>query len=64
MNEVLTMDAIGMYRVPTQYEGVYKYIAPEGYHFQSFNTNFGRVIWGGYILDNPYMMVKDEETES
>lgn len=58
------MESIGMLREPTQYEGVYKYTAPKGYHFQSFDTNFGRVIWGGYILDNPYMIEKDEEEDN
>ena len=47
------------YRQNTQYEGVYKYIAPEGYHWQCENTNYGNVIWGGCSLYNNYALVKD-----
>lgn len=55
------MNSIGMYRQETQYEGVYKYVCPSGYHFESFGVNYGNVIWGGKALDNPYVIVKDEE---
>lgn len=51
------------YRQATQYEGVYKYVAPEGYHWQCFSDNFGTVIWGGIDLMNPYVLVKDEDYE-
>ncbi|MDY6419356.1 MAG: hypothetical protein SPL03_02280 [Succinivibrio dextrinosolvens] len=55
------MESIGMYRQETQYEGVYKYVAPEGYEFWSFNTNFGNVIWGGKYLDNAYYLKKKDD---
>lgn len=57
------MNSIGMYREETPYEGVYKYTAPQGYHFESFGTNYGNVIWGGKALDNPYVIVEDKEEE-
>lgn len=47
------------YRQNTQYEGVYKYVAPCGYHWQCENTNYGNVIWGGCSLYNNYALVKD-----
>ena len=49
------------YRVATQYEGVFKYIAPEGKHWESCGTNFGKVIWAGYQPDNPYDIVDDKD---
>lgn len=51
------------YRKPTQYEGVYKYEAPNGYHWESCGTNYGKIIWGGLNLYNPYAIVKDDETD-
>lgn len=61
IEKYVKMESIGMYRTPTQYEGVYKYECKEGYHFESFGTNYGRVIWGGKALENPYVIVKDKE---
>lgn len=55
------MESIGMYRQETQYEGVYKYVAPEGYEFWSFDTNYGNVIWGGKYLDNAYYLKKKDD---
>lgn len=51
------------YRRETQYEGVYKYEAPEGYHWQCMSDNFGKVIWGGINLYNPYVLTKDDNYE-
>lgn len=51
------------YREKTQYEGVYKYKAPKGYHWQCMNDNFGKIVWGGKDLMNPYVLVKDENYE-
>lgn len=51
------------YRRETQYEGVYKYEAPEGYHWQCMSDNFGKVIWGGINLYNPYVLAKDDNYE-
>lgn len=55
------MNNIGMYRQETQYEGVYKYVAPEGYEFWSCSTNYGNVIWGGKYLDNAYYLKKKDD---
>jgi hypothetical protein len=60
---IYTMESIGMYRQETQYEGVYKYVAPEGYEFWSFDTNYGNVIWGGKYLDNAYYLKKKDDNE-
>lgn len=49
------------YRKPTQYEGVYRYEAPEGKHWESFGTNYGKIIWGGIDLMNPYVIVDDKD---
>lgn len=51
------------YRQETPYEGVYKYVAPEGYHWQCMSDNFGKVIWGGINLYNPYVLQKDKDYE-
>lgn len=48
------------YRKPTQYEGVYRYEAPEGKHWESFGANYGKIIWGGIDLINPYILVDDK----
>lgn len=58
MEEKKLITSVGLYREPTQYENVYKYIAPEGYEWWSFDTNYGSVIWGGKALDNPYYFKK------
>ena len=44
----------GIYRQPTQYEGLFKYVAPEGYRWFVDNTDYGVIIYGEYILQNPY----------
>ena len=49
------------YRKPTQYDGVYRYEAPEGKHFESFGANYGKIIWGGIDLINPYILVDDKD---
>ena len=51
------------YRQETTYEGVYKYVAPEGYHWQCMSDDFGKVIWGGINLYNPYVLIKDKDYE-
>ena len=51
------------YRKSTQYDGVYRYEAPDGKHWESLGTNYGKIIWGGIDLLNPYVIVdnKDEK---
>ena len=44
----------GKYRHPTLYDGLFQYIAPEGYHWFVGNTDYGAIIYGEYILQNPY----------
>lgn len=58
---MMKMNSIGMYRQETQYDGVYKYVAPDGYEFWSFDTNYGNVIWGGKYLDNAYYLKKKDD---
>ena len=53
----------GIYRKPTQYEGVYTYEAPEGTHWESFGVNYGKIIWGGVDLMNPYVIVDDKDED-
>lgn len=53
-----------IYRQPTKYEGVFKYEAPDGCHWESCGTNFGKIIWGGLYLYNPYVIVEDNETDT
>lgn len=45
------------YRENTQYEGVYKYVAPDGKHWECEGTNYGNIIWGGVALYNRYALV-------
>lgn len=49
------------YRKPTQYEGVYKYEAPEGKHWESCGVNYGKIIYDGIDLINPYKIVDDKD---
>ena len=51
----------GQYRQPTAYNGLYKYVAPEGYHWVCGKDDFGRIVYGGYILENTYSLVKEED---
>ena len=46
----------GVVRECTPYEGIYKYIAPNGYCFYVDNTSYGNVIYGKDILENPYIL--------
>lgn len=48
------------YRKPTQYEYLYTYTAPEGKHWESCGVNYGKIIWGGIDLMNPYILVDDK----
>lgn len=34
-----------------------QYVAPYGYHFESFGTNFGRIIWT--VSPENYVIKKD-----
>ena len=58
---MMKMNSIGMYRQETQYDGVYKYVAPDGYEFWSCGAKYGNVIWGGKYLDNVYYLKKKDD---
>ena len=45
-------------RESTMYEGLFKYIAPDGYVFWSNDSCYGSVIWGGDKLSNYYVLKK------
>lgn len=49
------------YRKPTQYKGVYTYTAPEGKHWESCGVNYGKIIYDGIDLLNPYVLVDDKD---
>lgn len=51
------------YRKPTQIEYLYTYTAPEGKHCESCGVNYGKIIFGGIDLINPYIIV-DEKNET
>ena len=59
---ILTEAELQKLKNPTQYEGVFKYVAPDGYNFWSNDTNFGNVIWGGDWLTNYYYLKEIDET--
>lgn len=58
MNDTLTMEEISKYMSATEFEGVYRYDAPEGYEFWSCGTCYGSTIWGGRYLENHYYLKK------
>ena len=51
------------YRKPTQIEYLYTYEAPEGKHWESCGVNYGKIIWGGIDLMNPYVIVDDKDNK-
>ena len=48
------------YRKPTQIEYLYTYTAPEGKHWENCGVNYGKIIFGGIDLINPYIIVDDK----
>ena len=58
------MREIEKYRQSTPYEGVYKYVAPDGFHWECLGDFYGKVIWGGFTLpEYPYVLCKDKKDE-
>lgn len=51
------------YRKPTQIEYLYTYTAPEGKHFESCGVNYGKIIYDGIDLLNPYKIVDDKDNK-
>lgn len=49
------------YRKPTQIEYLYTYTAPEGKHWESCGVNYGKIIYDGIDLINPYIIVDDKD---
>ena len=45
------------------YDGVFKYIAEKGFHFESYGSNYGQIIYGGDELTNRYILRKDKDYE-
>lgn len=45
------------------YNGVYRYICENGYHFESCGVSYGNVIYGGNVLMNPYVIKKNEDND-
>lgn len=45
------------------YNDVYRYIAEKGFHFESYGSNYGQIIYGGDELTNHYILRKDEDYE-
>ena len=43
------------------YPTIFDYELPDGYHFQSEKTNWGRHIFGSDPLENHYIVKKDIE---
>lgn len=42
------------------YNDVYEYKCEDGYHFESYGTNYGKFVYGGEKLTNLYVIKKDE----
>ena len=51
-------ETIEYQREETEHEGVYRYIAPEGYEFFSDGFRYGTVVYGGETLTNYYQLKK------
>lgn len=49
------------YRQPTQIECIYTYTAPEGKHWECCGVKYGKIIYGGVDLLNPYVIVDDKD---
>ena len=53
---ILTEAELQKLKKKTPYDGVFMYVAPDGYEFWSENTCYGTTIWGGGYLDNHYYL--------
>ena len=61
---ILTEAELQKMKKPTNYEGVFMYVAPEGYKFWSEGTCYGDVVFGGDCLTNYYYLKKKDETNT
>lgn len=57
---IYRMELEGVRKEPTQYEGLFKYYAPEGYRFWVDNSCYGNVIYGMEELSNLYRLEKEK----
>ena len=57
---ILTQAELQKLKKKTPYDGVFVYVAPDGYEFWSENTCYGTTIWGGGYLDNHYYLKEIE----
>jgi len=57
---ILTETELQKMKVKTKYDGVFMYVAPEGYKFWSEGTCYGKVVYGGDCLTNYYYLKEDE----
>ena len=46
------------------YNGVFKYIAEDGYYFESYGVNYGNIVYGGEVLTNHYILRKYKDISS
>ena len=60
---ILTEAELQKMKRKTKYEGVFMYVAPEGYKFWSEGTCYGKVVYGGDCLTN-YYYLKEDETDT
>lgn len=60
---ILTEAELQKMKVKTKYDGVFMYVAPEGYKFWSEGTCYGNVVYGGDCLTN-YYYLKEDETDT
>ena len=49
----------GEYSRRKLYNNIYEYTCPEGSHFESYGINYGRVIYDGETIQNPYIIKTD-----
>lgn len=45
------------------YPNVFSYRLEDGYHFESYGTDYGQTVYGGETLENPYT-IKQNETDN
>lgn len=60
---ILTEAELQRLKRKTPYEGVFQYVAPDGYEFWSENTCYGATVWGGDCLTNYYYLKEKQDKE-
>lgn len=54
----------GKYSKKKLYNNIYEYTCPEGHHFESYGINYGQVVYGGEIIQNPYIIKPNNYEEN